>query len=148
MLACYRGLNVQQLSTLRNAVREKGGRLHVVKNTLFLRAIPETKLEPLAEVLEGPTAVAFTYDDMGSVAKAMAQFSEENEALNVYAACLEGKLITPEEAARMPSRSEALSELVRCLESPIAGLVNTLQNLLSSLVWALEEVAQKKQQAA
>ena len=60
----YRGLNVQEMSTLRRRLREVDVELHVVKNTLARRAAVATDFEHIVDSFVGPTSIAFTEGDV------------------------------------------------------------------------------------
>ena len=58
-LAEYKGLNVKDVSLLRNAVRKDGAQMIVAKNRLLKLAVQGTPAEGLCEYLTGPNAVFF-----------------------------------------------------------------------------------------
>ena len=55
----YRGLNVEQMTNLRNSAMEADVSLRVVKNTLAKRALAETGCECITPVLSGPVILGF-----------------------------------------------------------------------------------------
>ena len=65
----YRGLTVEQDTQLRKQLREAGVVYKVYKNTLVKRAIAGTEFEPMAEVLEGPNAIAICKEDATAPAR-------------------------------------------------------------------------------
>ena len=69
VLADFRGLTVQEATTLRKQLREAGVELRVVKNTLARLAAEKAELTGLQAFLEGPTALAFGYEDPVAPAK-------------------------------------------------------------------------------
>ena len=56
MFLDYRGLNVAEVTELRNKMREAGVEYKVIKNTMIRRAAEKAGIEGLDDVLEGPTA--------------------------------------------------------------------------------------------
>ena len=99
VLTEYRGLNVTDLAVLRNAMRDAGGEYKVYKNSLVRFAAKELDLE-IEELLVGPTAIAFTGTrpdgkdgDPVSVAKALTNFSKDNENLVIKGGMLDLSLI-------------------------------------------------------
>ena len=58
----YRGLTVEEDTQLRKSLREAGVTYKVYKNTLIKRAVEGTEWEKIADVLEGPTAIAVSTD--------------------------------------------------------------------------------------
>ena len=71
VLVSARGLTVAQDTEMRRALREAGVDYKVYKNTMVNFAIKDTPFEKLASHLEGPTAVAFSYDDATSGARVL-----------------------------------------------------------------------------
>src|SRR5579872_1712733 len=62
--ADYRGLTVNQISDIRNKVKEAGGEVLVTKNTLMKRALKSNDYPAFEdENLKGPTATVFAYED-------------------------------------------------------------------------------------
>ena len=59
----YIGISVAQADAMRKKLREANVDYTVYKNTLVKRAIEGTKYADLAEVLDGPSAFAFGYED-------------------------------------------------------------------------------------
>src|SRR5262249_57544947 len=63
VLADFRGLTVEAVTGLRREFRANQCEYKVVKNTLLGLAIKGTPMEGLGKLLEGPTAVAFSWED-------------------------------------------------------------------------------------
>ena len=79
----YRGLTVEQDTQLRKQIREAGVVYKVYKNTLVKRAIAGTEFEPMAEVLEGPNAIAICKEDATAPARVLANFAKTADALEL-----------------------------------------------------------------
>ena len=62
VLAEYRGINVEDDAKLRRTLRESACEYKVVKNSIISHAAEAAGIEEIGE-LEGPTAVAISYDD-------------------------------------------------------------------------------------
>ena len=67
----YMGITVAQADAMRKKLREANVDYTVYKNTLVKRAIDGTDYAPMAEVLEGPSALAFSYDDATAPARVL-----------------------------------------------------------------------------
>lgn len=151
VLVDYRGLNVKAMTELRAKLREAGVELKVVKNTLTSRAAQAIELEGLDPYLEGPTAAAFGFDDPVAAAKVLSDFAKSHEALQLKAGVLNGKVIDADEVAalaKLPSREQLVSQVLRGLQSPIAGLVNVLNGPIRNLAYVLEAIRKEKESAA
>jgi large subunit ribosomal protein L10 len=118
----YRGLNVAQVTELRKQLREAGVEFKVVKNTLTRRATAEANLSELDVHLTGPTAIAFSKEDPVAPAKILSKFAKTNEALEIKAGIVEGKVVDAngiKELADLPSREGLLSMLLSVLQAPM-----------------------------
>lgn len=66
-------------------MREQGLEYRVVKNTLTRFAAQELGLDDLEPYLEGPTAIAFSFEDPVAPAKVIMDFAKEHKQLEVKA---------------------------------------------------------------
>lgn len=122
ILTDYRGLDVAEVTELRKSLREAGIEFKVLKNTLVRRATAEVNLTDIDEFLAGPTAIAFSYDDLVAPAKILSDFAKKHDALEIKAGLLEGKFISSDEIkalASLPSREGLLSMLLSVLQAPM-----------------------------
>ncbi|MCT4783637.1 MULTISPECIES: 50S ribosomal protein L10 [Exiguobacterium] len=121
----YRGLTVEEVTTLRKSLRDAGIEFKVYKNGLLRRAATQSGFDGLDEVFTGPTAVAFSNEDVVAPAKILNDFSKEHKALELKGGIIEGKVTSLEEVkalAELPSREGLLSMLLSVLQAPIRGL--------------------------
>jgi len=118
----YRGLNVAQVTQLRKTLREAGIEFAVLKNTMLRRATEKTELTDLDQYLSGPTAVAFSKDDVVAPAKILTEFAKKNDKLTVKGGVVEGKVVDFAQIkalADLPSREGLLSMLLSVLQAPV-----------------------------
>lgn len=122
ILVDYRGLNVAEVTELRKQLREAGVEFKVYKNTLVRRATAEVNLTDLDEQLVGPTAIAFSNEDVVAPAKVLSKFAKDNEALEIKTGVIEGNVVSVDEIkalADLPSREGLLSMLLSVLQAPM-----------------------------
>ncbi|MFC7442674.1 50S ribosomal protein L10 [Laceyella putida] len=122
IVADYRGLNVKQMNELRKQLREAGVEMQVLKNTLTRRAAEQVGMEELNEHLTGPSAVAFSYEDVVAPAKVLHKFAKENKELEIKGGLVEGKAVSLDEIkalAELPNREGLLSMLLSVLQAPM-----------------------------
>ncbi|MEK8132692.1 50S ribosomal protein L10 [Paenibacillus filicis] len=122
IVADYRGLNVAQVTELRKQLREAGVEFQVLKNTLVRRATAGAELTDLDTYLTGPTAIAFSKDDIITPAKILTNFAKKNDKLEVKAGVVEGKVVDFNQIkalAELPSREGLLSMLLSVLQAPV-----------------------------
>ena len=139
LLADYRGINVADVTSLRNDLRNANAEYSVIKNNITRRALAECGLEGLDEQLEGPTAVIMTNEDYLEPTKAIYNFTKDHDFYKIKGGVVEGKVMSAEEIitlAKLPSREQLLSMLAGAL----------LGNI-SKLAVALDQVKVQKEQA-
>src|SRR4051794_4633135 len=142
----YRGLTVRQAADLRGRLIEIDANLRVVKNTLTERAVDQAGAEPLKQFLEGPTAFTFVQGDPVLAAKALAGFRREAQRPEFKGGWMDGKEMTAEDIealSRLPSLDVMHGQLVGMIASPLAGLVRSLNALLSGIAIALGQIAEQ-----
>ena len=136
----YLGLTVLQVTELRKQLREAGVEMHVLKNSVISRAAEAAGLEGMEDVFKGPTAVAFSSEDVVAPAKIMAEFAKTADALTIKGGVIEGKVATVEEIealAKLPNREGMLSMLLSVLQAPIRNFA-----------LAIKAVSEKEEEAA
>ena len=101
ILSDYRGLNVAEMTFLRNELRQASIRYRVVKNALIKLALKNTELEPLIDQINGPTAVAISYDDPISPAKILNEFGKKQPKFEIKGGMVEGRLIDRDGVQRL-----------------------------------------------
>ena len=69
-----RGLTVDQDTVLRRNLRESGVEFKVIKNSILSRAAEKAGLEDLKKLFVGPSAVAFSNEDVIAPAKVISEF--------------------------------------------------------------------------
>ena len=96
VLTEYRGLTVTSMKKLRRALGADT-KYSVVKNTLTKIAAKDAGVDLSADLLAGPSAIAFIKGDPIAAAKSMRDFAKENPLLIIKGGIYEGKAITPKE---------------------------------------------------
>ena len=145
----YRGLTVQQLSSLRSNARELGVYVRVIKNNLVKIAIKDTSLECMDSSLKGPLIFAFSKDELGAAAKLVNDFKKDNDLLKPIAMAVNGELIDVEklsQIAALPNRDQAISMLMAVMKLPIEKFVRTLSAPNVKLVQTLSAYKMKLEQ--
>lgn len=148
-LADFRGMNVEQATTLRNELRAAAVEYKVVKNTLLELASKGTDKESLTPHYAGPTAIAFSYDDPVAAAKVLSKFAKaQPNNFKLKAGVLTGKAIQVADIqalADLPSREVLLAKLLGTLNAPVSNFVGVLAAVPGSFVRALAAIQAKKE---
>jgi len=150
ILTEFRGLNVQQLDSLRKQLREQEAEYKIYKNSLLKRAVAEVGLTDLVPYLEGPTAIALGKNDPTALAKVLSNYAKENKQLVIKGGVVEGKVFDAaliKSLAALPSREVLLAQLLGGLQAPITGLVNVLSGPLRGLAVALKQISEQKERS-
>jgi len=149
ILTDYRGLTVAEITELRKRLRDTEAEYHVVKNTLFKRAL--TDGESLNTFLEGPTAIAFALKDPVAPTKVLLDFIREKRKASVKAGWIDGRLFNEEQLtalSKLPPRDFLIAQVIGGIQAPITGLVGTLNGIITNFVYTLQAIADKQGGAA
>jgi|TARA_B100000809_G_scaffold123989_1_gene122167 large subunit ribosomal protein L10 len=143
----YLGLDVVSVTKLRKNFVEKGVEFTVAKNTLIKLAAKEVGISGVDEFLEGPTAIAFGYDDPTSPARVIKEFLKDFDKPSVKGMIFDGEIFTSDQfdkIANLPSKEQLLSKLVGMLNSPMSKLSSVLNSSVSGLLGRLTQLNSKK----
>ena len=126
----YIGITVAQADAMRKKLREANVDYTVYKNTLVKRAIEGTQYADLAQVLDGPSALAFGYEDAVAPAKVLAGIMKEYKKMEFKAGVVEGTYFDAagvQAVAAVPGREELIAKFLGSIQSPVSKLVRTFQ---------------------
>ncbi|MFA5095924.1 MAG: 50S ribosomal protein L10 [Candidatus Omnitrophota bacterium] len=143
----YSGVASPDLCSLRQALKSSRASLFVVKNSVARRALKESTLEPLIKNIDGPCGLVFVKDEPVGVSQALCAFTKEHEQLKLEGGFLNDKIIETkdiEHMSKLPSKEVLRAWVVGALNSPISGLVITLNQVLAKFVICLDQIREKK----
>ena len=144
----YRGLTVGEMTALRVNARNAGVYMRVVRNTLARRAIEGTEFACMSDGLTGPLVLAFSREEPGSAARVMRDYAKDNDKLVIKLVSFGGKLLDTSEVGKLadlPTKDEAISQLMSVLKAPIGKFVQTLAEPTAKLVRTVAAVRDQKQ---
>jgi large subunit ribosomal protein L10 len=139
VLAKYQGLTVEEDTELRKKLRDAGIEYKVYKNTMTTRAAKELGINDLEVHLEGPTSIAFSYDDATAPARILNDFAQTHKKLELKAAIVEGNVydaVGAKALAAIPSREVLIAQLLGSFKAP-----------LSNFAYMLNAIKEKKESA-
>jgi Ribosomal protein L10 len=143
----YQGLTAKQMTELRSALTKAGAEYRVVKNTLTQFAAGKAGKKQLMDIIEGPVALAFGYDDVINPTKALSQYIKSTESsLQIRGGLLGERILTAEEVvslANLPPKEILISQLIARLQAPVVSLHNVLAFPLQGLLNVLQGRIQK-----
>jgi large subunit ribosomal protein L10 len=132
LLTDYRGLTVQEADELRTSLAGADARFSVVKNSLTRLAMKEAGMEGLADLIDGPSAVAFVHGDTVAAAKALVDAARRYPVLEVRGGFAEGRVLTAEEIreyASLDTREVMLAKIAGLGKMQMARTALALQAL-------------------
>jgi large subunit ribosomal protein L10 len=141
MFAHYIGMTVSEVSELRGTLRKGNAEMKVAKKNLMRIAAKDTNLpEPPDEMLDGPVACIFSFEDPLTGGQVAFKFAKTHKQVELIGGIWEGKLISKDEAisiAQIPGREALLGMFMAMCQGP-----------LSSFARGLSELAKMKEQPA
>ena len=143
----YRGLNVAEITELRNSLRESALEYRVVKNTLAIIAAEGTPVEQAKDILVGPIGIAVGYDDPVLVVKKVLAFNKSNDKLEVKGGIVEGSIFSLDELksiSMLPPKEVQLAMLAGVMKAPATKLAGLLSSTLTRFAYAMEALKDKK----
>jgi large subunit ribosomal protein L10 len=149
ILSDFKGMTVEEMTTLRTKLREQAVPMRVLKNRLVRRALVEAGADALDEFLVGNTAVSFGMADPVAPAKILVEYAKSNEKLIIKGGLLEGKFLDENgvrNLAKMPGRKELLSIMAGDLKQPATKMAMVFQAGLLKVAYAMNALAAKKEE--
>ncbi len=146
-----RGVNVGDITELRKQAREANVNLRIVKNSLAKRAFQGTEFECVESLLMGPSLFGFSMEDPGAAARLFKDFAKDNENFEVKGLAVSGQMLAKEQLdvlATLPTRDQALGQLVSVMIAPITKLVRTLNEVPTKVTRIVAAVRDQKQDEA
>ena len=149
-LTNYSGMNVVQITELREQFRKNEVSFFVSKNTLTKIAAKNAGYEDkLNDFLSGQIGIAYVSDDPTAPARVIRNFEKENQniTLEVVGLVFEGKIFSAEkykELANLPTRDELFAKFVSSINQPMTKLAGTLSGAMSKLTIMLSSLKDSK----
>ncbi len=152
VLTEYRGLTVTEIARLRAALRPASTDYKIFKNTLARRAVRDIGLTELAELLEGPVAIAFVRKDGGdavTAAKALRDFARSNPSLVLKGGLLGPRILSTAEIealADVPPRDQLLARLAGDFQAPLTKAAGLFQAFTRNFAYGLKAYIDSREQ--
>ena len=151
VLVNSRGLTVAEDTQMRREFREAGVKFKVYKNTMMRRAFEGTEFALLDEHLEGPSAIAISYDDVTAPARIIQKYAKNIKALEFKAGVIEGRLCEQAELielANIPSRDALISRLLGSIQSPVTNFARVIKQIAEKDGEVVEEANNSEEVAS
>lgn len=143
----FKGMSVEELTRLRVKLRECGGEIIVVKNTLARIALSDTAHTSIKDDFKENCAIALGFSDPVAVAKALCEFAKTSKLFKIRHASLEGKPLTTaqvEALAALPPKEQLLAQVLGTMNAVPTNFVSLMANMIRPLLYALKALEEKK----
>lgn len=150
LIAANKGMTVEQATRLRRTLKAAGGEYKVAKHTLARRALENTRFGKIDTLLEGPRGLVFGYDDPVAVAKALVEFTNQTDKLQIEGGAVEGQVIEAEQVkalASMPGLDALRARIARQVMGPGRRVASLVVAPAARIAGALEALVKKKEEA-
>ncbi|MBI5661575.1 MAG: 50S ribosomal protein L10 [Ignavibacterium album] len=146
-VADYSGVNVADISELRNQFRKEGVTYKVFKNTLFKRALTETgKYQKLSDNLAGMSGFAFAFDNPVAPAKIIKKYFDANKKFSLKACYIETEFYSGnqlDQLATLPTKSDLIAGILSSINAPASGIVGSINAVFRDLVSVIDQISKK-----
>ncbi|MCX7674635.1 MAG: 50S ribosomal protein L10 [Bdellovibrionaceae bacterium] len=149
-LVDFKGLSVENVTSLRKKLFNLGAELKVSRNTLAKIALKKAGIsdQALDAQFIGNNAFVFAYQDPAAVAKAVSEFAKDQEALKLKSGFMDGQVLDQKQVvylASLPSKETLQAQLLGVLLAPGSKLARTLNEVPASLARVLKARSEQQQ---
>lgn len=146
-VADYSGVNVADISELRNQFRKEGVTYKVFKNTLFKRALDESgKYLKLADNLEGMSGFAFAFENPVAPAKIIKKYFDANKKFSLKACYIETEYYSGnqlDQLANLPTKADLIAGILSSINAPASGIVGSINAVFRDLISVIDQISKK-----
>ena len=131
----YNGISAEDIFKIRNEIREVGGGIKIVKNTLLKRAVKslyEDINDEADDLFIGMTALVSIDNDSFMKCAKILQTKEKEEKISIKGGVYQNGQVDSKyihQLASIPSKDELYGMLVGSLQGIVAGLVYVLDDV-------------------
>ncbi|HWQ45220.1 MAG TPA: 50S ribosomal protein L10 [Longilinea sp.] len=146
----YSKMSMKDIDAFRAKAREAGGELHVVKNTLMLRALETAKM-PTSKIFDGTSLVGFAFSDPPALAKVISDGTSKSEIFAIKGGMLGNEILSVASVkalADLPPLPVVRAKLLGLFNTPATQLVRTLAEPARQLAYVVKAHSEQAAPAA
>jgi large subunit ribosomal protein L10 len=151
MVICsVKGIDAINENAMRLNLRKKNIRMQMVKNSLFRRVFGESLPLPEA-VWSGTSVIAWGGDSVKGLSKEIEAYLKDpkfKDKLSVKTAVAEGQPVAFDLALKMPTRLEAIGEIVAMAVGPGSAIAGCLTGPASQIASQIQTISEKTAEGA
>ncbi len=127
----FKGMKVEQVTNLRKKLSQSESEMKVVRNTLAKRAFKDhpTVEKAFADRMIGTNAIVFSYGEVNTTAKVLADFAKDVEVLQIKSGMMDGEALDDAKIkflATLPGKNELRAMFLGVLQAPGSALARCL----------------------
>lgn len=127
----FKGMKVEQVTTLRKKLHQTNSEMKVVRNTLAKRVF---KSQPgadgaLSGVMRGTNAIVFSYGEINATAKTLSDFAKDVDIVQIKAGMMDGNALDAGKIkflAGLPGKDQLRAQFLALLNEPGSKLARCL----------------------
>lgn len=148
IIAGYEKFSAARARQFRDRMAEVGGEFEVVKKRVFIKAAELFGVQFDVKKLKGHIGIVFANQDAMALAKQVVKFGEDNDnAVAVLGGQIDGEKCSAEDVvaiAKLPGLQELRAQILGLFEAPLSQTAATLQSMLTSVIYCLDEKSKKE----
>ena len=149
VVAHYSGLSVADMTNLRRQMREAGGTVKVAKNRLVKLALEGTDATGIADLMQGPTCIAYSEDPVAAP-KIAVKFAKAHDKFVILGGTMGTTALDPQgvdSLASLPSLDELRGKLIGLVQAPGTKIAQVVNAPAGKIARGLSAYAQKGEAA-
>jgi large subunit ribosomal protein L10 len=143
----FKGMKVEQVTSLRKKLHISKSEMKVVRNTLAKRALKDVPAleKALSASMKGTNALVFSYEEVNTTAKVLADFAKDVEVLQIKTGVMDGEALNDAKIkflATLPGKNELRAMFLGVLNAPGSKLARCLNEYGKKLNGGAESAPQ------
>lgn len=148
----FKGIKVEQVTSLRKKLNAADSEMKVVRNTLAKRAFKDhpTFEKAFSTSMKGTNAIVFSYGEVNTTAKTLADFAKDVEVLQIKSGIMDGEALNDAKIkflATLPGKDQLRAIFLATLLAPATQVARCLQLYSEKLGGGTTAAAEEAPQA-